>query len=42
MEGLKMIFTNPLPPVATLRGMGLSCINRLTPVKRWLIEHAAG
>jgi len=42
MEGLHVLFTNPLPPVTALRGLGLTLCNRLLPVKRLLIEHAAG
>jgi len=42
MEGLKTIFTNPIPPVTTLRGFGLRACNNLTPLKRWFVEQAAG
>lgn len=42
MEGIKMLFANPLPPIKALRGMGLNMFDRLNPMKRWLIEHAAG
>lgn len=42
MEGLHVLFTNPLFPVTALRGFGLNICNRLLPLKRLLIEHAAG
>ncbi len=41
MEGLKMIFVNPSPPVAALRGLGLRACNYLLPLKRFFIEQAA-
>lgn len=42
MGGLKTLFANPSSPVAAIRGLGLSLCNRLTPLKRLLIEQAAG
>ncbi|MDI9818973.1 MULTISPECIES: UbiH/UbiF/VisC/COQ6 family ubiquinone biosynthesis hydroxylase [unclassified Legionella] len=42
MEGLKTLFLNPLLPVVTLRGLGLQICDRLKPLKRKFIEHAAG
>jgi 2-octaprenylphenol hydroxylase len=42
MEGLKALFLNPFPPIAALRGLGLNLCNRLTPLKRLFIKHAAG
>lgn len=42
MEGLKTLFLNPIPPIVSIRGLGLSLCNRLTPIKRLFIEHAAG
>lgn len=42
MEVLKTLFLTPLRPIITFRGLGLSLCNRLTPLKRLLIEHAAG
>lgn len=42
MGGLKTLFANPLPPITVLRGLGLDLCNRLTPLKRLLIEQAAG
>ncbi len=42
MEGLKALFANPLPPIAMLRGIGLSGCNHLPFLKRLFIEHAAG
>lgn len=42
MEGLKALFLNPLPPIAALRGFGLTMCNQLSPLKRLFIEHATG
>ena len=42
MESLKTVFSNPLPPVTILRGLGLWICDNITPLKRLLIEHAAG
>jgi 2-octaprenylphenol hydroxylase len=42
MGGLKTLFANPLPPIAALRGLGLDLCNRLTPLKRLIIEQATG
>ena len=42
MDVLKTLFTNPLPPVIALRGLGLGACNRLLPLKRMFIEQAAG
>lgn len=42
MEALKTLFTNPLPPVVALRGLGLRVCNELSPLKRMFIEQAAG
>ncbi|MFA5960666.1 MAG: FAD-dependent monooxygenase [Tatlockia sp.] len=42
MDGLKTLFSNPLPPLVALRGLGLSLCNRITPLKRFFIEQAAG
>lgn len=42
MSGLKTLFTNPLPPIVALRGMGLTMCDQMSPLKRLLIEHATG
>ncbi|MDA9271835.1 FAD-dependent monooxygenase [bacterium] len=42
MGGLKTLFANPFPPVVALRGLGLSVCDRISPLKRLFIEHAAG
>lgn len=39
---LKALFTNPLGPIATMRGLGLKICDNLAPLKRLLIEHANG
>lgn len=42
MEGIKLIFANPLPPITALRGIGLHALNGLPSIKRFMMEHAAG
>lgn len=42
MEGLKTMFSNPLPPISILRGLGLWICDKTPPLKRLLIEHAVG
>ncbi len=42
MEGLKMLFLNPFPPLVSLRGLGLALCNRFVPVKQLFIKHAMG
>lgn len=42
MEGLKTLFTNPLPPVIALRGLGLRLCNGFSPLKQMFIEQATG
>lgn len=42
MEGLKYLFSNPLPPMSFLRAVGLTACNYLPLLKRAFIEHAAG
>ncbi|WED42874.1 FAD-dependent oxidoreductase [Legionella cardiaca] len=42
LEGLKALFANPLPPVVAARKFGLQICNRLTPLKKLFIAHAAG
>lgn len=42
MESIKMLFANPLPPVVLLRRMGINICQQLLPLKRQLIEYAAG
>jgi 2-octaprenylphenol hydroxylase len=42
IESLKTIFANTIPPFAALRGLGLNLCNQLNPLKRFLIEQAAG
>lgn len=42
MGGLKTLFSNPLPPIVALRGLGLNACNHWSPLKRLFIEHAAG
>lgn len=42
MEGLHRLFTAEWPPLRLLRNAGLSFTDRLTPVKRTLMEKATG
>lgn len=42
MQGLKSLFQNPLPPFIHLRAMGLNTVNRLSPIKRFLMKQATG
>ena len=42
MQGLHVLFSSSLAPVSALRGFGLKVCNQLLPLKRLLIEHAAG
>ena len=42
MEGLKAMFLNSSPPIAALRGFGLTLCNQFTPLKRLFIAHATG
>lgn len=42
MEGLHRLFKNTLPLIIGWRGLGLNVTNRLSPLKRLLIEYAAG
>jgi 2-octaprenylphenol hydroxylase len=42
MEGLKLLFANPLTPITTLRGIGMQIINDMSFLKRLFMEYAAG
>lgn len=42
MEGLKMAFSNTLPPFVALRQKALSTCEHLSPLKRFFINQAAG
>ncbi|MDL2337820.1 MAG: FAD-dependent monooxygenase [Pseudomonadota bacterium] len=39
-DGLMQLFAHPAPVVRELRNRGLSLVNRLTPIKRWLTARA--
>jgi len=41
MDGLKFIFTHPLPAVHLLRNLGMQAIHHLTPLKRLIMGYAA-
>ncbi|MEO8343176.1 MAG: FAD-dependent monooxygenase, partial [Gallionella sp.] len=38
--GLKNLFNNDVPLLRTLRNVGLSATNRITPLKKMLMQHA--
>lgn len=42
MDGIKTLFTNPLPPIKQLRGLGLRLCDASTWMKRFFVEQAAG
>ncbi|MCR4305215.1 MAG: hypothetical protein NUV63_13515 [Gallionella sp.] len=37
--GLKHLFNNGIPLLRTLRNAGLAATNRLTPLKKMLVQH---
>jgi len=39
-DGLMRLFAHPAPLVRELRNRGLTLVNRLTPIKRWLTAQA--
>jgi 2-polyprenyl-6-methoxyphenol hydroxylase-like FAD-dependent oxidoreductase len=39
-DGLLQLFAQPAPAVRELRNRGLSLVNQLTPLKRWLTARA--
>lgn len=41
-DGLLQLFSRPEPALLELRNRGMSLVNRLTPVKRWLAARAVG
>jgi len=41
-EGLNALFCNDLLPVKLARGMGMSGMDKLPALRRWLLRHAAG
>jgi 2-octaprenyl-6-methoxyphenol hydroxylase len=41
-DGLNRLFSNDIPPVRLVRDLGLAGVNRLPPVKRFLMRHAMG
>lgn len=41
-DGLNRLFSNAVPPVKLARDVGLAVIDRLPPVKRFLMRHAMG
>jgi 2-octaprenyl-6-methoxyphenol hydroxylase len=41
-DGLNRLFSNNFPPLAWMRGVGLAAVNRLPPLRRFLMRHAMG
>ena len=41
-DGLNRLFSNDLPPLRLARDVGLAAVDRLPPVKRFLMRHAMG
>ncbi|MBE2242538.1 MAG: FAD-dependent monooxygenase [Burkholderiaceae bacterium] len=41
-DGLLQLFSRPEPAVQELRNRGMSLVNRLPPIKRWLASRAVG
>lgn len=41
-DGLLQLFSSPHPGAQELRNRGLTLVNRLTPLKRWLADRALG
>lgn len=41
-DGLNRLFSNDIAPVRLVRDLGLAGVNRLPPVKRFLMRHAMG
>ena len=39
-DGLLHLFAHPAPVVRELRNRGLSLVNRISPIKRWLTARA--
>jgi 2-octaprenyl-6-methoxyphenol hydroxylase len=41
-DGLNRLFSNAIPPIRLARDLGLAAVNRMPPVKRFLMRHAMG
>jgi 2-octaprenyl-6-methoxyphenol hydroxylase len=41
-DGLNRLFSNTIAPVKLVRDFGLAAVNRLPPLKRFLMQHAMG
>ena len=41
-DGLNRLFSNDIAPLRLARDLGLAGVNRLPPVKRFLMRHAMG
>jgi 2-octaprenyl-6-methoxyphenol hydroxylase len=41
-DGLNRLFSNTVPPIRLVRGLGLAMVDRVPPLKRLLMRHAMG
>jgi 2-octaprenyl-6-methoxyphenol hydroxylase len=41
-DGLNRLFSNSIPPLRLARDVGLAAVNRLPPLKRFLMRDAMG
>ena len=41
-DGLNRLFSNTIPPIRLARDVGLAIVNRVPPLKRFLMHHAMG
>jgi len=41
-DGLLQLFSSPRPGVQELRNRGMTLVNHLAPLKRWLVSRALG
>ena len=41
-DGLNRLFSNSIPPLRLARDLGLAAVNRLPPLKRFLMRDAMG
>ncbi|HAA93617.1 MAG: 2-octaprenyl-6-methoxyphenyl hydroxylase [Rhodospirillaceae bacterium] len=41
-DGLNRLFSNDIPPVRVARDLGLAMVDRLPPIKKFLMRHAMG
>jgi 2-polyprenyl-6-methoxyphenol hydroxylase-like FAD-dependent oxidoreductase len=42
VDGLWQLFSTPAPGMRELRNHGMTLVNQITPLKRWLVARALG